>query len=85
MWFAPNGNLIVADFNNINIVSLAFTGDLVAITVLVDVYGRERPPDVGGTPWLSLFIAQKTSGLLLAPSTDIGSMWSDVRGVWVDC
>lgn len=91
-WLAPNGNLIVANFDNFKIISLAFTGgDTVGVTVLLDLYNYlpspDRPTDVGGTPWLSLFITQQTlaTGLRLAPSTAIGSMWSNVQGVWVDC
>ena len=90
MWLAPNGNLIVADFDRFSIISLAFTGDTAVVTQLFQINpppAVERPTDVGGTPWLSLFITQKdlAVGLRLMPSTAIGSMWSNVQGVWVDC
>jgi len=65
---------------------LAFTGDTVAITQL-SASIDDRPTDVGGSPWLSLFIAQheRGQGLLLAPSTAIGSLWINLQGVWADC
>ena len=90
MWLAPNGNLIVADYENFKIISLAFTGDTAVVTQLFEINSPpavERPTDVGGTPWLSLFITQQNLdvGLRLMPSTAIGSMWSNVQGVWVDC
>jgi len=91
IWLAPNGNLIVTDFVNMVLLRLAFTGDAVAITTLggsPDTFWiDDRPTDVGGSPWLSLFIAQheRSQGLLLAPSTAIGSLWINLQGVWADC
>ena len=86
IWLAPNGNLIVTDFLNMVLMRLAFTGDTVAITQL-SASIDDRPTDVGGSPWLSLFIAQheRSQGLLLTPSTAIGSLWINLQGVWADC
>ncbi len=86
IWLAPNGNLIVTDFGNQVLLSLAITGDAVVVTVLTASINN-RPADVGGSPWLSLFVAlqELSEGLLLVPSTAIGSLWTNLQGVWADC
>lgn len=82
LWVAPRGEIIyVTEFNNVAI--YRFPGGST-----VDVARNDRPVDVGGSPWMSLWVVEQTAagGLYQAggSSSSVGT-WSDAQGVWLDC
>lgn len=87
IWFSLDSNLYVCEYNNMYVARFV-NGSGSAILVTGNIH--ERPTDVGGSPWSSIWDTEQNSlgGLFnIGPTYDSGSVgsWSNAQGVWLDC
>jgi hypothetical protein len=92
LWVSPITNeLYVTEFNNMALYTFPLDGSggggggvsQMAIPM------NDRPVDVGGSPWGSVYVAEQNSaGIYQAGVSDgwsFGGVWSNVAGMWMDC